>query len=123
MEVENLLRGAGIPGVDGVYDTLLTPSQQASVKTTDILVTDVNEVYGEYGSDASTTKLRTVALNIFYGIGSKANADTVEDFLVSFLSLHGWACVYSPGHTVDPDTKQLSKAMQFTDLSNRKEVE
>ncbi|QFR23226.1 DUF806 family protein [Schleiferilactobacillus harbinensis] len=122
-EMADLLTSAGIPGVDHVYDTMLPGGKHASVKTTDVLVTDVVETFDDYGSDVSTTKQRTVALNIFYGTESSANADTVEDSLVSFLSMHGWACVYSPGHTIDPDTSQLSKVMQFKNLKNRKEVE
>ncbi|NVO88950.1 DUF806 family protein [Lactobacillus rhamnosus] len=115
----SLLQSANIDGVDGIYPTKIPDSIQESVTTTDILVTEVSDDYTSYGSNQSTERQQTIAVNIFYGNKSNANADTIENSMVSFCESRNWVVVYSPGHTIDPDTKQLSKVFQFRHMKGR----
>ncbi|WP_125767318.1 DUF806 family protein [Lapidilactobacillus wuchangensis] len=119
MDATNLLKSASVNDIDGVYPNLLSADIQADTSKTVILVTDVNERYGSFGSNRSTTKDSTIALNIFYGINSNASRDTVEETIVSLFEDNDWRIIYSPGQTIDPDTQQITKIMQFSKTKGR----
>lgn len=112
-EVVNLLRDAKLEGVDNVYPFMIPENKQSSVATTDILVTEVYDVPDSYGSDAIYSTEQSVQLNIFYGLNSKTDADTLEKSIVSFLISKNWRLVEKEGHTLDPDTRQLTQIMKF----------
>lgn len=121
-DVKALLKSGNIPGIDNIYTVMIPEAVQKTVKTTDVLITDVTDVYQGYGSNRSTEKRSTVALNIFYSKTNKVDDDATESTIVNLFESAGWTCVYSPGHSIDPDTKQLSKVMQFaTDIERKVE--
>ncbi|WP_333603651.1 DUF806 family protein [Lactobacillus acetotolerans] len=105
--------------IDHVYINIIPKNVQDDSEFTDVLVTDVVESYGNYGSDKSTTLDETIALNIFYGLNTDTNAELLEDAIVSIFEQRGWSCIYSTGYTIDPDTNQLTKIMHFKRTKER----
>lgn len=118
-EVKQLLIGAALDGVDNVYANFIPSAVQLDNQTTDILITDVTDSYSGYGSNRSTEKRSTVALNITYSTVTKVDDGFLEDTITDLFEAADWTCVYSPGHTADPDTGQLTKIMQFAKTFER----
>lgn len=112
-EVTNLLRTINLDGVDNIYPFFIPEDKQSSTETTDILVTEIYDVPDSYGSDDIYSTEQAVQLNIFYGFHSKTVADTLEKSIVSFLMQKGWRLIEKEGHSLDPDTRQLTQIMKF----------
>lgn len=87
--------------------------------TTDILITEVNDMPITYGSNCTNEMSETVAVNIFYTKSSQVNFDKLEQPLLNAFEQQGWFCVYSPGHSMDPDTGQITKVFQFKHLQKK----
>lgn len=117
-EVAALLKP--IDGVDGVYPTKLPDNVSTDTANTVILVTEtLADSPAVFGSDKTTTFKRTVAINIFYGLSKSDQSDDIEGAIFSALENAGWYQTYTAGHVLDPDTNQLSRAMQFTNQKER----
>lgn len=89
---------------------------------TDILITEVNDMPTTYGSNRSNEMAERVAINIFYASDSTIDFDKLEQPLLGSFEQQGWFCVYSPGHSIDPDTKQVTKVFQFEHLQRKGEI-
>ena len=88
------------------------PNAEINTQETDILITEVNDAPTNYGSNHSNMMLETVAVNIIYD-ETNEDYDAIEQPLLNAFEDQGWFCDYSPGHTVDPDTFQVTKIFRF----------
>lgn len=113
MDAYKLLKEAKIEGINNIYPNMIPPSKQETTDCTDILITDVIQRYTDFGSDIPTTVDEVISLNIFYGLNADTNFEEIEENLVSFFYKNYWFVTYSAGHTIDPDTKQTTKILQF----------
>lgn len=108
--------------VNGVYCYNIPSNVQDDTTTTVICITEVNDMPTTYGSDCSTEMQETVAVNIYYANDSTVNMDDLEQNIITAFESEQWYCVYSPGHSLDPDTEQVTKVLQFQKLMKRKEI-
>ena len=87
-----------------------------------ILISEVSDMAADYGSNRSTTMKERIALNIYYALNTTIDFDCLEQKIISAFEADNWSLTYSPGHSVDPSTKQLTKVMQFQKFINRGEI-
>ena len=108
--------------IDGVYCVNLPPQVQDETEQTVVLITEVNDLPTTYGSNRTNGMEETVAVNLFYAENSTVNFDHVELAIVDAFEEHGWYCTYSPGHSLDPDTLQVTKVFQFKHLIRKDDI-
>lgn len=108
--------------IDGVYLFNLPSSVQKDVSHTVVLITEVNDTPTTYGSNRTNDMEETVAINIFYEKGTQIPFDSLELPILNEFEEKNWQCVYSPGHSMDPDTEQITKVFQFKHLQRKDEV-
>lgn len=108
--------------IDGVYLFNLPSSVQKDVSHTVVLITEVNDTPTTYGSNRTNDMEETVAINIFYEKGTQIPFDSLELPILNKFEKKNWQCIYSPGHSMDPDTEQITKVFQFKHLQRKDEV-
>lgn len=108
--------------IDGVYLFNLPSSVQKDVSHTVVLITEVNDTPTTYGSNRTNDMEETVAINIFYEKGTQILFDSLELPILNKFEEKNWQCIYSPGHSMDPDTEQITKVFQFKHLQRKDEV-
>lgn len=108
--------------IDGVYLFNLPSSVQKDVSHTVVLITEVNDTPTTYGSNRTNDMEETVAINIFYEKGTQIPFDSLELPILNKFEEKNWQCIYSPGHSMDPDTEQITKVFQFKHLQRKDEV-
>lgn len=118
-EAAELLQAANIDGVDNVYSRMIPVDDNDASKTVILITEVIDQEPNRFGSDKTTEFESVIALNIFYGLFTTASSDAVERAIFNAFESAGWTQVYAPGHTTDPDTKQLTKVMQFKQSKER----
>nr|WP_321315033.1 DUF806 family protein [uncultured Ligilactobacillus sp.] len=108
--------------IDGIYLFNLPSSVQKDVSHTVVLITEVNDTPTTYGSNRTNDMEETVAINIFYEKGTQIPFDSLELPILNKFEEKNWQCIYSPGHSMDPDTEQITKVFQFKHLQRKDEV-
>lgn len=108
--------------IDGVFLFNLPSSVQKDVAQTVVLITEVNDIPTTYGSNRTNDIEETVAINIFYEKGTQISFDSLELPILNEFEEENWQCIYSPGHSMDPDTEQITKVFQFKHLQRKKEI-
>lgn len=99
-------------GLGRVYSVNFAPSGFTKQGTADVMISEVTQAPSDYGSDDFTHNIQTIQLNIFYG-NSFSNMDAFEDSIASFLNADKWILLPSGGHYQDPNTRQVTKVIQF----------
>ena len=108
--------------IKGVYLFNLPSSAQKDVSNTLVLITEVNDIPTTYGSNRTNDMEETIALNIFYAKGTQVPFDSVELPILNKFESENWQCIYSPGHSMDPDTEQITKVFQLKHLQRKDEI-
>lgn len=108
--------------IDHIYCFNWPPNDDLDANKTDVLITEVNDLPTDYGSNQSNMMQETVALNIFYAADSDIDFDKFEQPLLNVFENQGWFCNYSPGHTIDPDTLQTTKVFRFRHKMRKDEI-
>lgn len=108
--------------VNGVYCYDIPSNVQDDTTTTIICITEVDDLPTTYGGDCSTEMKETIAINIYYADDSTVNMDDLEQNIITAFEKQQYYCVYSPGHSLDPDTHQVTKVLQFSKLVKRKDI-
>lgn len=109
-----LIESLNIPGIDYVYVDAIPPDYQSDENTTDVLVTEVTDILGDYGSDVATNRDQTIALNIFYSVADDVDTALIEKSIEAVFLHAKWQLTRSDPHVIDPDTMQVTKIYQFT---------
>lgn len=119
--VEQAIKEGELP-ISGVYLFNLPSSVQKDVSHTVVLITEVNDTPTTFGSNRTNDMEETVAINIFYDKGTQVPFDNLELSILDEFEKSNWHCNYSPGHTMDPDTEQITKIFQFKHLQRKDEI-
>lgn len=116
--IEQAIDKGKLPITD-VFLFNLPSNAQKDVSHTIILITEVNDTPTTFGSNRTNDMEETVAINIFYAKGTQIPFDNLELPILDEFEKFDWHCVYSPGHTMDPDTEQITKVFQFKHLQRK----
>ncbi|GEK28681.1 DUF806 family protein [Furfurilactobacillus siliginis] len=117
IQVAELIEEAKIEGINNVYTNNIPASAPDDKSVTDLRITELPEIDDDAGSDQTTTITKGVSIDIFYS--TDADSDDLESRILNLMMNNGWFRIYSPGHTLDPETMQLSKTMHFTQKFDR----
>jgi hypothetical protein len=111
---------ADVPGVDGVYPTLLPDKVQTDTTSTVVLVTELTgNMPAGYGSNKATRFARSAQLNIFYGLSKSGDSPDVEEAFFCALEAAGWQQIAPIEHDFDPDTQQYTAILKFQNEKER----
>lgn len=104
----NLIKQASIPGLDEVYGFNIPKEQVGNVDETIIRVSDVSTRLGLWGSNDFHTLNREIEVQIFYKQDLDFDPEQTETALYRLFIHNDWVMGENRGHTIDPDTQQLT---------------
>ncbi len=107
----DLIQQANFKQVDRVFTNNI-PSDVGDDQTI-ILITDVLSKPDLYGNNHIITMDKQVEVQIFYTVDIDYDPDELESPLIELFDNAGWELKDVRGHTVDPDTSQMTATYYF----------
>lgn len=114
-EAKQLLQKANFKQLDEIYTNNI-PDNAVDSSNTVALITDVATRPGDYGNNHIISVDRQIEIQIFYKKILDYDPEPFEMLLLQLFDNNGWQINEIRGHTVDPDTKQLTATFYFTDF-------
>lgn len=115
-EALNLIKNAKLKGLDAVYAYNIPKEQIDNVDQTVVLIRDANSNPDLYASNGFNAVNREVEIQIFYAMHPAVEPEELEINLYKLFEKSGWDLGQNHGHTVDPDTSQLTDAFYVYNL-------
>lgn len=106
-EATELIKKAGISGIDDVYAFNIPKEVVGNVDETLIRVSDVSTRLELWGSNDFHALNREVEVQIFYKQDLDVDPEVTETALYRLFVRNNWTLGENHGHTLDPDTNQL----------------
>lgn len=106
-EATELIKKAGISGIDDVYAFNIPKEVVGNVDETLIRVSDVSTRLELWGSNDFHALNREVEVQIFYKQDLDIDPEVTETALYRLFIHNNWTLGENHGHTFDPDTNQL----------------
>lgn len=117
-EARELIRGACIDGVDGVYSLNLPKELIDAVDKTIILIRDTFTKPSIHGNDDFYGLDREIEVQVFYAAHPVIEPEYLDVELYKLFQHHGWQVTENRGHTMDPDTMQLTSTFYVQQTKN-----
>ena len=111
LEMKKLLDESQLSEVQRVYTSNLPKEVQDNTDETIVLVTDVNSELGLNGNNTFNSVRRQVEIQIFYKLDIDFDIDSFEVQLMKLLKSNHWSILDIRGHSVDPDTLQMTSVI------------
>lgn len=111
LEMKKLLDEAELGEVQQVYTSNLPKEVQDNTDETIVLVTDVNSELGLNGNNTFNSVRRQVEIQIFYRLDVDIDIEDFEISLMKLLKSNHWSILDIRGHSVDPDTLQMTSVI------------
>lgn len=111
LEMKKLLDESQLSEVKRIYTSNLPKEAQDNVGETIILVTDANSELGLSGNNTFHLVRRQVEIQIFYKLDIDFDIDSFEVQLMKLLKSNHWSILDIRGHSVDPDTLQMTSVI------------
>lgn len=107
-----LIQSASFKILDEIYTYNIPQSEDNNVDKTICLITDVRTDPALPGNEDFHALDKEVEVQIFYGL-SAPDPDEFETQLQHLFIQNGWSELDNRGHTLDPDTNQLTATFYF----------
>lgn len=116
LEAQNMINAANISGIDNVYTFNIPAEMVENTDQTIILITDANTNPSIYGNNDFNALSRTIEIQIFYKKDLDIGPETIEVKLYKVFTNDYWSVVENRGHTIDPDTQQITTTFYVNNL-------
>lgn len=112
LRAQNLLMGMKDSVLDEVYTNNL-PAEEVDDSTRSVaLITDVRSDLALPGNDDFHAQNKEIEVQIYYKLDGD-DPDEFETRLKHLFVQNGWSMVDDRGHSVDPETQQLTATFYF----------
>lgn len=116
LEAKKMIEDANLSGVNKVYAFNIPAEMVENIDQTIILITDANTSPTVYGSNDFNALTRNIEIQIFYKKNLNIDPEQLETKLYKIFTNEYWSVSENRGHTVDPDTEQLTTTFYLNNL-------
>lgn len=116
LEAQNMINSANIAGIDNVYTFNIPAEMVENVDKTIVLITDANTNPAVYGNNDFNALSRTIEIQVFYKKDLDVDPEQVEVQLYKVFTNDYWNVGENRGHTIDPDTQQITTTFYVNNL-------
>lgn len=116
LEAQNMINAANIAGIDNVYTFNIPSEMVENVDKTIVLITDANTNPAAYGNNDFNALSRTIEIQVFYKKDLDIDPETIEVKLYKLFTNDYWRVGENRGHTIDPDTQQITTTFYVNNL-------
>ena len=116
LEAQNMINSANIAGIDNVYTFNIPAEMVENVDKTVVLITDANTNPAIYGNNDFNALSRTIEIQIFYKKDLDIDPEKIEVQLYKLFTNDYWKVGENRGHTIDPDTQQITTTFYVNNL-------
>lgn len=116
LEAKNMINSANIAGIDNVYTFNIPAEMVENVDKTIVLITDANTNPSVYGNNDFNALSRTIEIQVFYKKDLDIDPETIEVKLYKLFTNDYWCVGENRGHTIDPDTQQITTTFYVNNL-------
>lgn len=109
---KQLIQSASFNILDEIYTHNLPADEADNAEKTICLITDVRADLALPGNEDFHALDKEIEVQIFYGL-SAPDPDEFETQLQHLFIQNGWSELDNRGHTLDPDTNQLTATFYF----------
>lgn len=116
LEARTLVESGSFSEIDKIYTNNL-PEEYVKSGNTDetvVLIQYVNADLDSEGNNDFFAINREIELQIFYKLDLETDPSDFEIQLLKLFKKNHWSLTDNRGHTVDPDTQQLTATFYFT---------
>ena len=111
-----LIKNAKLKGIDAVYAYNIPKEQIDNMDQTIVLIRDANSNPDMYASNGFQAVNREVEIQIFYAMHPAVEPESLEINLYKLFERNNWDLGQNRGHTIDPDTQQLTDTFYVYNL-------
>lgn len=112
LRAQKLMQGMKDSPLDAVYTSNLPAEEVDDTSRTVALITDVRADLALPGNGDFHAQDKQVEVQIYYKLDGD-NPDEFETKLKHLFIQNGWVMIDNRGHTVDPNTQQLTATFYF----------
>lgn len=116
LEAQNMINAANIAGIDNVYTFNIPSEMVENIDKTIVLITDANTNPAVYGNNDFNALSRTIEIQVFYKKDLDIDPETIEVQLYKLFTNDVWNVGENRGHTIDPDTQQITTTFYVNNL-------
>lgn len=116
LESQNMINAANIAGIDNVYTFNIPAEMVENTDQTIVLITDANTNPAVYGNNDFNALSRTIEIQVFYKKDLNIDPETIEVKLYKLFTNDYWTVSENRGHTIDPDTQQITTTFYVNNL-------
>lgn len=109
IDAKNLIESQNYVELDAVYTTNLPQEIVSNVDKTVVLITEANEQLTTLGNNDFYGMRRICEIQIFYKLDVDFSVENFEMRLMKLFKNNHWSVFDKRGHTLDPDTLQLTE--------------
>lgn len=109
IDAKNLIESQNYVELDAVYTTNLPQEIVNNVDKTVVLITEANEQLTTIGNNDFYGMRRICEIQIFYKLDVDFSVESFEMRLMKLFKNNHWSVFDKRGHTLDPDTLQLTE--------------
>lgn len=109
IDAKNLIESQNYVELDAVYTTNLPQEIVSNVDKTVVLITEANEQLTTIGNNDFYGMRRICEIQIFYKLDVDFSVENFEMRLMKLFKNNHWSVFDKRGHTLDPDTLQLTE--------------
>lgn len=112
LRAQKLMQGMKDSPLDAVYTSNLPAEEADDTSRTVALITDVRSDLALPGNEDFHAQDKQVEVQIYYKLDGD-DPDEFETKLKHLFIQNGWVMIDNRGHTVDPNTQQLTATFYF----------
>lgn len=112
LRAQKLMQGMKDSPLDAVYTSNLPAEETDDTSRTVALITDVRSDLALPGNEDFHAQDKQVEVQIYYKLDGD-DPDEFETKLKHLFIQNGWVMIDNRGHTVDPNTQQLTATFYF----------
>lgn len=112
LRAQKLMQGMKDSPLDAVYTSNLPAEEVDDTSRTVALITDVRSDLALPGNEDFHAQDKQVEVQIYYKLDGD-DPDEFETKLKHLFIQNGWVMIDNRGHTVDPNTQQLTATFYF----------
>lgn len=112
LRAQRLMQGMKDSPLDAVYTSNLPAEEADDTSRTVALITDVRSDLALPGNEDFHAQDKQVEVQIYYKLDGD-DPDEFETKLKHLFIQNGWVMIDNRGHTVDPNTQQLTATFYF----------
>lgn len=116
LEAKKMIEDANVDGIDQVYAFNIPAEMVENVDQTVVLITDANTSPSVYGSNDFNALDRNIEIQVFYKKDLDFDPETIEVKLYKIFTSDYWSVGENHGHTIDPDTQQITTTFYVNNL-------